>query len=206
MIIGITGPIGSGKDTVADYLVSRHGFTRLSFAGPLKDAVSATFGWDREALEGTTACSRAWREQVDPWWANALNMPHLTPRWVLQNVGTDLFRRHFHIDIWVHSTMRRATTANGPVVISDTRFINEARGIAGQGGKVWRVTREQPRWWQHAQQACMGDRSVRCILESQDIHESEWRMAEIQPDVEIQNTGTLEQLHDLVESFLVSSQ
>ena len=48
MIIGICGFIGSGKDTIADYLVNFHGFRRESFANTLKDAVAAVFGWDRE--------------------------------------------------------------------------------------------------------------------------------------------------------------
>lgn len=204
MIIGITGPIGSGKDTVADYLVARYGFTRLSFAGPLKDAVAEIFHWDREALEGLTPASREWRETVDPWWSEALGIPELTPRWVLQNIGTNVMRQHFHTDIWVHSTMRQSLCLSGPVVISDARFINEARGISSAGGEVWRVTREWPKWWRHAQQACMGDRSVQAILKCQGIHESEWRMAEIDPDREIRNTGTIADLYDNV-SDLISS-
>ena len=103
MIIGITGFIGSGKDTIADYLVTFHGYKRISFAGTLKDAVSSVFGWDRELLEGTTATSRKWREQVDPWWAERLNMPELTPRWILQYWGTEVCRNGFHNDIWVAS-------------------------------------------------------------------------------------------------------
>ena len=65
LIIGICGFQGSGKDTVADYLVNTHDFRRISFAGTLKDAVSAIFGWDRELLEGRTRESREWREQID---------------------------------------------------------------------------------------------------------------------------------------------
>ena len=84
MIIGITGLIGSGKDTAADYLCTVHGFKRMSFAGTLKDAVAAVFGWDRELLEGSTKASREWREQVDEWWANRLGIPDLTPRYILQ--------------------------------------------------------------------------------------------------------------------------
>jgi hypothetical protein len=84
MIVGICGFIGSGKDTVADYLVNFHEFRRESFANTLKDAVSSVFGWDRTMLEGRTKAAREWREQVDPWWSKRLDMPKLTPRWVLQ--------------------------------------------------------------------------------------------------------------------------
>jgi hypothetical protein len=35
-VIGLTGLPGSGKTTVADYLVRAHGYTRLSFSGPVK--------------------------------------------------------------------------------------------------------------------------------------------------------------------------
>lgn len=35
-VVGLTGPAGSGKSTVADYLVRAHGYTRLSFDGPLQ--------------------------------------------------------------------------------------------------------------------------------------------------------------------------
>ena len=52
MLIGLVGLIGSGKDTVAEFLVKEHKFQRDSFAKSLKDAVSAIFGWDRELLEG----------------------------------------------------------------------------------------------------------------------------------------------------------
>ena len=60
MIIGVTGFIGSGKDTIANYLVAKHGFVRDSFAGTLKDAVAQVFGWDRELLEGLTPEAREW--------------------------------------------------------------------------------------------------------------------------------------------------
>jgi len=103
MIIGITGLISSGKDTAADYLIRFHGFKKLSYAGTLKDCVASIFGWDREMLEGTTQSSREWREKIDPWWAKRLDMPHLTPRWVLQYWGTEVGRRTFHNDIWVAS-------------------------------------------------------------------------------------------------------
>ena len=54
MLIGLVGLIGSGKDTVAERLVTHHDYKRDSFAKSLKDAVSSMFNWDREMLEGNT--------------------------------------------------------------------------------------------------------------------------------------------------------
>ena len=93
-IISVSGFIGSGKDTIADYLVTEFGFKRLSFAGTLKDAVAAIFGWDRDLIDGTTKESRIWRDQVDQWWSDRLGIPNLTPRYILQHIGTDVFRNH----------------------------------------------------------------------------------------------------------------
>ena len=78
MIIGICGLIGSGKGTVADFLVEHQGFTKISFADKLKDGVASVFDWDREMLEGKTPESRAWREKVDPYWSTETGNP-ITP-------------------------------------------------------------------------------------------------------------------------------
>ena len=40
-IIGITGRARSGKDTLAEFLVSDHGFVKLSFAAPIRAFVAA---------------------------------------------------------------------------------------------------------------------------------------------------------------------
>ena len=64
MIIGLVGFIGSGKGTVGDILETQ-GFSKDSFAKPLKDACSIMFGWPREMLEGDTEVSRKWREEPE---------------------------------------------------------------------------------------------------------------------------------------------
>ena len=179
MIIGICGLIGSGKDTIADYLQNIHQFRRESFATTLKDAVASIFGWDRELLEGRTKESRAWREQVDPWWAQRLNMPNLTPRYVLQVWGTEVARRSFHDDIWIASLENKLRKTTDDVVISDCRFPNEIRAIKRAGGTVIRVVRgPEPEWYTLAETVNRGPKGYnwrlsKNALEEYKVHASE---------------------------------
>ena len=109
MIIGICGFQSSGKDTIAELLINEYGFKKLSFAGALKDVLSVIFGWSREKLEGLTKEDREWREQIDVWWSKTLDMPQLSPRYALQYFGTELFRTHWHPDIWVKVVENKLT-------------------------------------------------------------------------------------------------
>jgi hypothetical protein len=148
MIIGICGLIGSGKGTVADLLVTDHEFIKVSFADGLKDCVAAVFGWPRHLLEGDSEESRIWREQPDPWWAKKLDIPHLTPRWILQYWGTEVCRHGFHDDIWIASLEYRTQYQPANYVIPDTRFPNEINMISRNGGKIWWIQRgELPEWF-----------------------------------------------------------
>jgi hypothetical protein len=208
MIVGITGRIGSGKDTIADYLCTFHGFRRMSFAGSLKDAVASVFGWDREMLEGTTKASREWREKVDPWWAERLRMPNLTPRWVLQYWGTEVCRQHFHNDIWVASVENKLRQTIDNVVITDCRFPNELYAIKNAGGKTIRVERgENPAWYVDAIEFQKGDRHygwamARSRLEKAGIHASEYSSVGLKYDNLIENNGTIDQLHNRIKSVI----
>ena len=146
-IIGLSGGISSGKDTVADILVRDHGFSRLSFGAAVKDAVAPIFGWDRELLEGVSEASRAWREVEDKWWTEKLDFGiSITPRWVLQNIGTQVMRKHFHEDIWIFAVENKLRKVTGDVVTTDTRFLNEINTIREYGGKTVAIWRKLPKW------------------------------------------------------------
>ena len=205
MIIGICGLIGAGKDTAADYLVNFHEFRRDSFASTLKDAVAAVFGWDRELLEGRTKEAREWREQVDPWWSNRLNMPTLTPRWVLQNWGTEVCRNAFHNDIWIASLENKLRRSSNNTVISDCRFYNEVAAIKNQGGQViWIQRGITPHWYNIAAQANRGDTAALRWLEQQSIHASEYSWAGTQFDHVVENNGTVASLYSQLNDLLVT--
>jgi hypothetical protein len=212
MIIGVVGLIGAGKDTMADYLVNIHQFRRESFANTLKDAVSAVFGWDRDLLEGRTRHSREWREQVDAWWADRLNMPELTPRWVLQYWGTEVVRRSFHDDTWIASLENRLRKTTDDVVISDCRFPNEIGAIKRAGGLVVRVHRgPDPDWYGFAEMINRGPEKniewswAKTQLDKFNIHASETAWIGTAFDAVIDNNSTMDhlyaQINDLVQDL-----
>lgn len=208
MILGVTGFIGSGKDTIADYLCTFHGFKRLSFAASLKDAISNIFGWDREMLEGTTKTSREWREQVDPWWSERLGK-EITPRWVLQYWGTEVCRNGFHQDIWVASVENKLRVSKDNIVITDCRFINEVEAIKRAGGITCRVERgEKPEWYEAAVSFNKGEWGnmswslSREELRRTGVHASEYSSVGLDYDYYIDNNGTIDNLHKQIESII----
>lgn len=212
MIIGICGFIGSGKDTVADYLVNFHEFRRESFANTLKDAVSAVFGWDRIMLEGKTKEARAWREQVDAWWAERLEMPALTPRWVLQYWGTEVCRSGFHDDIWIASLENKIRDSRDDIVISDCRFPNEIAAIKRAGGTiVWVQRGELPEWYDCALKENTTPELEQWLLEDAEelmpqrypgVHASEWSWIGTNFDHIIDNNGNIEDLYQKLRNLV----
>jgi hypothetical protein len=210
-IIGIVGFIGSGKDTVADYLVNFHRFKRESFANSLKDAVSQVFGWDRELLEGRTQESREWRETKDEWWSKRLKRD-ITPRYVLQYWGTEVIRKGFHDDMWVASLEHRLLNTKNDIVITDCRFPNEINAIRAAGGKVVRIRRgAEPKWFNEAVSMNKGpNRNMSWALSKQKIeklkvHASETAWVGQKFDVVLNNDGTIEELYHQIERDIINN-
>lgn len=215
MIIGIIGFIGSGKDTAAEYLVNNYNYTQVGFADSLKVAVANIFGWDIELLQGHTKASRIWREQIDVWWSTRLNIPHLTPRWVLQQWGTEAGRKSFHHDIWIASIERKIfLSTNKKIVISDCRFKNEIAAITNVGGITIRINRGPfPIWYETALNELRylekfgyetGFES-HMYLEYPDVHISEWGWINLKFDYEIDNSDTLQSLYQQLDNIIAKS-
>jgi len=208
MIIGVCGFIGSGKDTIADYLVNFHGYRRESFANSLKDAVSMVFGWDRTMLEGRTKQAREWRERVDPWWAERLDMPNLTPRWILQYWGTEVCRKGFHDDIWIASLEHKLLNSRDNIVISDCRFPNEIKSIKQAGGMVIRVVRgPEPEWYRdaadmNAGEHCMNWMLAKTRMDKLKIHASETAWVGTKFDHVLTNDDSIDDLYAKVQAII----
>lgn len=207
MIIGICGLIGSGKGTVADILIESHGFQKLSFADALKDGVAAMFGWPRHLLEGDTKESREWREKEDPFWSQELGKS-VSPRLVLQLVGTEAMRLGFFDGVWVSIVKQKlVNNPNTNWVLPDTRFPNEIEMLHNVGGKVWRVRRgPEPEWYETAYSDNVENfNSSACStmgIYYPYVHHSEWAWIGSKFDAIISNDSSIDELKNLVDIIL----
>lgn len=134
LVIGLCGPAGAGKSSIAEYLEDVYGAKRYSLAEPLKEIAARALDFTHEQLYGT----QEQKEAVDPRYG-------FSPRWFLQKLGTDGCRAVLGADLWVSTLLRRIRDeAPKYAVVEDVRFPNEANAIRGlfgtyQEGTVWRL-------------------------------------------------------------------
>lgn len=201
-IIGLVGFAGSGKGTVADILVEKHGYTKLAFADSVKDACSAIFGWERALLEGDTNESREFREKVDSFWSARLGY-NLTPRLAMQKMGTEAGRDVFGRDLWITSVENKILQYE-KVVLADTRFPNEIAFIKKLYGQIIRVKRgPEPEFWNDALAENRNEFNTPVMEQKwENIHYSEWAWIGTHFDYQLENEGSLGELQANVDYML----
>lgn len=181
-IIGITGKIGSGKTTIANYLVDKYDYTEYGMADPLK-GIGKLFGFSDRQLYGT----QEEKLEIHPYW-------NVSARHFLQKVGTDLFREHLHEvlpemkmegTIWVEIFKMENNRFPKQYVISDIRFLDEAKAIKDMGGIIIRTVR--------------GDTSGGNTYTK---HRSEMEMDKIDADYTIDNNCSMEELQDKLNKLV----
>tara|TARA_R110000824_G_scaffold21303_8_gene79554 strand:+ start:823 stop:1395 length:573 start_codon:yes stop_codon:yes gene_type:complete len=134
--VALVGAAGAGKDTVADELTRRYGFTRVAFADPVRAALLALDPLIPQEGLGALRLSTAVDELG---WENTKRL-YPEVRYLLQRLGTDAIRSQVP-HYWCDLAERTAVAADGPVVFTDTRFINELRMVESYGGTVVEVQR-----------------------------------------------------------------
>lgn len=238
MIIGISGKIGSGKDTVGkiiqylkveslyhskldftceQYLAnekltylkenfagdSKHTINSKTnwkikkFADKLKDIVCLLIGCTREQLEDQefkqTELGKEWWYYFDdtkikkPFIGNSIKdgdyLVKLTPRSILQLLGTEAGRSIIHPNIWINSLFSDYKDCTSNWIITDTRFPNEADSIKNRDGILIRINRENNNTDTHLSETSL------------DNYEN-W-------DYTINNNRTIQDLINKVEDILI---
>jgi len=174
MIIGISGLAGAGKTVLATHLVRRYDFRKVAFADSLKRACKEIFYLSDEQVFGEL------KETVDPYWG-------VTPRFILQKVGTECMRNIYDKDIWIKSLGAKIKTNQYiDYVLDDLRFINEICAVKEWGGKVIKIVRKNA----GAKGGIEGHAS-----ETELLMYNNW-------DYTIYNDGTLEDLYRKVDNLM----
>lgn len=178
-LIAFSGVARSGKDSAARVLIERHGFTRIAFADPMREALyrlnpivlasKNDGGYDRLS------------DLVDYHGWDEVKVLYPEVRQLLQRFGTEAGRDIHGEDCWVNAAFRRAEGLER-IVITDVRFDNEARAVHKRGGLVVKV--------------------VRPGVEAVNGHVSDRGVTEHLLDRVIHNDGTLEELAYRVEALL----
>ena len=180
-LIGIHAPVpGSGKTTIANILVEEYNYHRIPFADPLKlmtRSLLQSFGY---------SISSADRLLNDPNLKEQI-LPELgvTPRFMMQTLGTEWGRKIIHPEIWLLAWKRSVEElgAYGNVVVDDVRFPNELEIVKSHpSGTLWWV-----------------DRPSAAVATEVMAHSSQQPLDRSQFDRTIINNGTVKDLHTLID-------
>jgi len=172
MIIGLTGYAQSGKDSVANILVSNYGYTRVAFADPIRELL---YQMNPAVKDG------GYRVQstVDAYGWDVAKTAFPEVRNMLQNLGVGA-RKTFGDMFWVQQALRQVSP-EGNFVITDVRYPNEAKAIREyDNSQIWRIKRS-------------GVIPV-------NAHASETAMDSEKVDQIFVNNGTLEDLQVLIST------
>ncbi len=183
-LIGITGRSGSGKDEIGKIIqkLAPH-YINKKFADKLKDIVCLLIGCTREDLENEEFKNKElgeewwkyqqydktmdeWRNTSKKFYSKLNHVKHadfriikITPRILLQLLGTECGREIIHPNIWINSTFvdyvsekdlntqyakaypDNMLPLNNAWYITDCRFPNEANAIRDRGGFIINAVR-----------------------------------------------------------------
>ena len=183
------------------------------FADKLKDIICLLINCTRDQLENESFKSK---ELGEEWWYwymereggyssiildyltttkkelksyEGLELIKPTPRFLMQFVGTNLFRNQLHPEIWVNSLFTDYQPNNliyPSWCITDMRFLNEMEAVKKKGGITIRVNRN--------------------LEESKDQHESETELDNAEFDYVIENSGSIEELIEKVREILIKEK
>jgi len=154
-VIGLTGLAGAGKSTLAQILVEDHGFTRLSFAGPLKKMLRTLDPIIGEQYGETVRLSEVFEVHSEdqlkriPVWGDEY-------RRLMQVLGTECIRAEMD-DFWTVLASNQVEDLDKDYVFDDVRFPNEAALVKYYNvDGLWNIYRPGTEAGSHASEQLAG--------------------------------------------------
>jgi hypothetical protein len=185
-IVGLIGHKRSGKDSLAQFLVAEHGYTRVSFADPLKRAAliaNPLITWDY-----VTGLHMYLADLVARYGWEHTKDQYPEARHFLQHLGEGI--RALEPDFWLDKALDTIDVIDGPVVVTDVRFLNEADALAntGYGATLVRILR--------------GDADISAAL---DTHVSEHELDGYATDLVVDNNGAFALLQSAAQGVAAAA-
>lgn len=190
-IIGISGYMRTGKDSVARLLIEQFRYKKLSFADPLRKmaldidpyislrgaptAVLHVFGYEEDMFGhwNDRECVLYSKLLEVVGYERAKEVPDF--RRFIQRLGTEGVRGNFGDNAWVDlakKTIQNELSPNlgGPRwVLPDVRFPNEAKMVKDLGGVVWRTERPGFGGGEHPSEAMVAEITPDVIMRADSL-------------------------------------
>lgn len=189
ILIALTGAARAGKDSVADRLVERHGFTKISFAAPLKQALRATdpiLGFHPYRKGEFVRLSEALANESE----DVIKQTFPEYRRLLEKLGTEGIRA-IDDNFWVNAALNKTVGTGDRFVFPDARFENEVDAVRydaeiteGAIAEAWHIVRPS------------------LVGPVGEVHASAALHGNLGEDREVVNDGTLDQLHERVDELI----
>lgn len=140
MRIAFTAYKQCGKSTATKYLVDNYDFRELAFATPLKKIVASLFHLQDDCYKNSTK-------------ERKLQEYNVSPRKLLQVIGTDLFRNTLPVllpemklqynNIWINYLVKEIDQLHNTtnIVVSDVRFDDEYYALKQKGFVIYKLER-----------------------------------------------------------------
>jgi len=129
-IIGFAGKKRSGKDTAAK-AIEDLGYRPVAFADPIKETCQNVFHFTEDQIDGSK------KGEIDGFW-------EFSPRWAMQQIGTELFRDGIDKEVWAKSLLSRIDNSDHEKwAVTDVRFPNEVRHLQKAGAEVVYIKRPE---------------------------------------------------------------
>lgn len=193
-VLLLLGPAGTGKTTVAQHLQMNHGFIRLRMADVLKDMLKA-MGLTHAQVDG---CEKEIPLAI---------LGGKTPRYAMRTIGTEwrnmISRRLWSDIIYERIKMLSVGHSDLRVVIDDCRFPHEVDTFPDMDVETWLIwnsTKIYPYFRMWLARRGWGCWLLRRIGSS--VHASEAWWDHLGHTIEIDNTGSLDELYAAASATL----